>query len=118
MSTKPKNPFADYEFIRSYHTERRECEAAYEVHWVTSITTATRPDRVVIRMEAYLADAPRVDAKPLCSTTREWPNESSISFTACLFRTAVSLTRLVQDSCADLWRETLRAQSSSERHGK
>jgi len=118
MSTRGKNPFADYEFIRSYHTERRECEAAYEVHWVTSITTAARPDRIVVRLEAYLNDDPTASGKPLCSCTREWPNEVSISFTACLFRTAVSLTRLVQDSCADLWRATLRAQRSGEPHGE
>lgn len=110
MSTKGKNPYADHEFVRSYHTERRECESAYEVHWVTSITTATRPDRVVVRMEAYLVDAPREDQKPLCATTTEWPNMVSMSFAACLFRTAVNLTRLVQDSCADLWKDTLRAQ--------
>jgi hypothetical protein len=111
MSSKGKNPYSDYEFIRSYHTERREAEAAYEVTIVSSICTAVRPDRVVIRMEAYLVDAPREGARPLCSIQDDWPNSTAMSFSAQLFRTAVGLSRLIQDSCADLWKDTLRAQS-------
>jgi hypothetical protein len=111
LSKKGKNPYSDYEFIRQYHTERREVEAAYEVSIVTSIVTAVRPDRVVIRMEAYLNDVPREGRKPLCAIQSDWPNANVMSFSACLFKTAVGLTRLVQDSCADLWKGTLRAQS-------
>jgi len=111
MSTKVKNPYADTEFVRAFHTERRECEAAYDVCIFTSITTAIRPDRVVIRHEAYLLDVPRADQKPLCSVTWEWPNPTSMSFPAALFRSAVEMSRMVQDSCTDLWKDTLRAQN-------
>ena len=110
MSKKEKNPFADSEMLKAYHIERRELESAENVQVVTSITTACRPDRVVIRMEAIELSTAYNGRVPLCSTTREWPNEVSMSFSACLFRTCVSLTRLVQDSHADLWRSTLRAQ--------
>jgi len=110
MSTKPKNPYADTEFIRAYHVERRECEAAYEVVIVTTITTATRPDRVVVRMEAVSHRPADKGDKPLCSVTNEWPNEHIMSFSACLFRSAVSMTRMVEDCRADLWKATLKAQ--------
>jgi len=110
VSKKAANPYADTEFVRSFHVERRECEAAYGVSIVTSITTAVRPDRVQIRHEAYDTTSPRGEVKPMCSYVMDWPNESAMSFSAALFRSAVSLTRLVQDSCADLWRDTLRAQ--------
>jgi len=110
MANKGSNPYADTEFVRSFHIERRECEAAYDVSVVTSITTAVRPDRIVIRHEAYDTQSPRGEVKPLCSVTLEWPNEKLMSFSAALFRSAVSMTRMVQDSRTDLWKETLRAQ--------
>lgn len=110
MSSKGKNPYADTEFVRAYHIERRECEAAYDVQVVTTITTACRPDRVVIRMEANSLLVNDRHDKPLCSTTTVWPNEQVMSFAAALFRTSVSLTRLVEDSRADLWKATLDAQ--------
>lgn len=110
MSVKGKNPYADTEFVRAYHIERRECEAAYNVQVVTTITTASRPDRVMVRMEAWDLDKPHPDAKPMCSTTIHWPNEQVMSFAACLFRTSVSLTRLVEDCRRDTWKATLEAQ--------
>jgi hypothetical protein len=64
----------------------------------------------VVRMEALDLDNPRADLKPLCSATNVWPNEHIMSFAACLFRTSVSLTRLVEDSKRDLWNAALKAQ--------
>lgn len=110
MSRKTSNPFADSEFVRAFHVERRECEAAYEVKIVTSITTAIKPDRVQIRHEAMDLRVSGADSKPMCSYTMEWPNVQKMAFSAALFRSAVSMTRLVQDSRRDLWVETLRAQ--------
>lgn len=107
MSTKPKNPFADTEFVRAYHIERRELEATWEVQVTTTVTTAARPDRVVVRMEALDLRAPYEGQKPLCSVTVDWPNENIISFSACLYRASVSLTRLVSDCRNDLWKATL-----------
>jgi len=110
MSTKPKNPYADTEFIRAYHIERRECEATYDVGIETKIVTAVKPDRVVIRMEAVSTRPEDKNQRVLCSVTNVWPNEHIMSFAGCLFRTAVSMTRMVEDSRADMWKATLEAQ--------
>jgi len=110
MSQKQKNPYADTEYLRAFHTERREAEAAYDVAITTTITTATRPDRVQIRQEAMLVNPRDPSGKPLCSYTTEWPNVNARSFSAELFNSSVMMTRLVQDSVADLWHATLRAQ--------
>ena len=111
MPSKQKNPFSDYEMLKAYHTERRECSAAYDVHLSTSITTNVRPDRVTIRMEAELVDPPIPGRPLLCSYTAQWPNMEGSSFSGALFRASVMMTRLVQDSVADLWRDTLRAHN-------
>jgi hypothetical protein len=109
MPRESKGAHGDYEYIRSFHVERRECEQAYDVWITTSITTAIRPDRLVIRHEARLLEQDAVEGGPLCAVTLEWPNSVSMSFSAALFRSAVSMTRMVQDAVADLWKGTLRA---------
>jgi len=110
MARESRGAHSDFEYIRSFHVERRECEQAYDVYITTSITTAIRPDRLVIRHEARLLELDPSEGRPLASYTLEWPNSVSMSFSAALFRSAVSMTRLVQDGVADLWKGTLRAQ--------
>jgi len=102
MATKGKNPYADTEFVRAYHTEVRELQSSYNVRVVSHITTAYRPDRVVIALTAFEMGETGWKEQKLCSTTMEWPNVQSMSFSAALFRCAVSLTRLVQDSVCDV----------------
>jgi hypothetical protein len=45
----------------------------------------------------------------LCSFEMEWPNPTSMSFTAALFRSMVSMRRLVEDCRRDLMVDQLRA---------
>jgi hypothetical protein len=110
MPKRERNPYADYEFIRAYHIERREAEAAFDVVITSSIVTATRPDRVLIRMEAVDTRVKLPNPKPLCAVERSWPDGREATFSVALFQTAVALTRLVEDSRRDLWRLGARQQ--------
>jgi len=109
---KSKNPYSDYEFLRAAFVERQELQDAHCVSTTTSITVLRSPHRLLIRHEAWdLKPAARPDV-PLCSCELEWPNASEMGFAAALFRSSVTLTRLVEDSRADSWRATLRAQDA------
>jgi len=110
MSRKSANPFADTEMLRAYHIERRELEATFDVDVVSEITTACRPDRILIKQKAYARGTGPEPQAPLCSYTIEWPNAELMSMPAALFRSAVMLSRLVSDSTADMAREFLRTR--------
>lgn len=110
MSSKQKNPYADTEWIRAYHIEVREVAAAHDVLVTTHICTAIRPDRVVIRMEAHLYDDGLAPTKPLCSYETCWPDPEARSFSCALFQASAKLTRLIEDSLADVWKTALSAQ--------
>jgi len=105
MSRKQPNPFADTEMIRAYHVERRELENLYDVDVVSEITTAVRPDRILIKQRAYVRNRDNAPQAPLCTYTMEWPNAQAMSMPAALFRSAVMLSRLVCDSMMDFQRE-------------
>jgi len=105
MSSKQKNPYADTEFIRAHNIEVRECQSAYAVGITQCITPACRPDRIEILLKAYEAGSVGVERRLLCLYKADWPDAEGRSFSAALFRAAVQLTRLVQDSRSDLLKE-------------
>lgn len=110
MKTKTSNPYADTEFVRSYHANKANCEQEHDVVINTHICPARRPDRIVIRHEAYGALPSDSSDKPLCAYELDWPNAQVMSFSAALYRSVVTMERLVDDSRAELWAATLRAQ--------
>lgn len=109
MSSKGKNPYADWEFLRSAFTEKREVEHAFDVVVTAAFSLRDSPFRMVIRLEAWEASQTSVKT-PLCSYECHWPNEQTVSFAATVFRAHVMLSRLVEDSRALDWGKSLRAQ--------
>jgi len=105
MALKKGSTMSDHEMIRAFHIEQRECEAAHDVAWKTVIQPDNQRSVLRIRLEAYEVADPGVVEKPLAAYETTWPNAQVYSFTACLFNTAVKLTRLVEDSRRDEWKQ-------------
>jgi len=110
MSTKSKNPFADTEYVRAARIEREECCKTFSVAVFQHICTSTRPDRIIIRLEAFRLTECYTNERAFAAYETEWPNVQGTAFSATLFNASVKLTRLVEDSLRDLWADSLRAQ--------
>lgn len=104
MKGTGSSAMSDHEMIRAFHIEQRSSEAAHDVAWRVLITPDDRRSVINIRLEAHEVGAPGEETKPLAAYVTSWPNAQVYSFTACLFNSAVKLTRLLEDTRVDLFK--------------
>lgn len=101
-SKKGANPFADVEFLRSYHQVLKDTEVECNVLCTAVVRPRERP--VSIEVTFIAQDNVKGVAKEVIARySATWPNATAMSFTAFLFRSSVAFGRLVADTRRDLW---------------
>lgn len=99
MSGKQKlgTAHGDYEYLRSAQIERAEMQNEHGVVVMTAISLVARIGVVSIELSAYDINYDFGD-NPLAVYRVEWPNATTMSFTATVFNGMVRLHALVNDS--------------------
>jgi hypothetical protein len=87
----------DYEYLRAAQVERKEMEAEHEVLVSTMLGLNGRVGVIDFVFSAYDSEA-GPHSKPLASYRTEWPNATTMSFSATVFSAMVHLHTIVAGS--------------------
>jgi hypothetical protein len=104
MSSKAKNAYGDYEYLRAAVQQKEHIESEYGVVVTAVIDLCRSPYVLRVHLEAYTKGEEAAQTS-LCSYEVSWPNATVIGFAAQLFQAYGKLEDLVADSRRDYEKE-------------